>query len=255
MTDHSYHRLGITEIIEHNENNRTFMLDDSLFPNPGQFSMVWIPEFNDEKPFSFSGRNHITVRKVGPFTEKMFTLKPGDTLYLRGPYGNHFPKDQIGSIVGGGCGIAPLYFLFEEGKRDMTSVVLAGKTKSDILFLDDFVEGCKEHIVRLEVMTEDGSFGKQGIATDADIGTLLPDLAICGPEKMMQAVAEKWGSPQHVWVSVERYMKCAVGVCGACSFSGYRICVDGPVFPYEVVEKLPHWGNVARDMTGELKPL
>ena len=255
MSDDSYHRMGILDVVEHNENNRTFLLDDTLYPQPGQFAMVWVPEFGDEKPISFSGRNHITVQKVGPFTEKMFTLEQGDTLYLRGPYGDGFPKSRIRSIVGGGCGIAPLHFLFEEGKKDMTGVVLAGRTKSDIIFLDDFIGECGEHNVSLEVMTEDGSFGEQGIATNADIEGLLGDLAICGPEKMMQAVAELYNNQGDVWVSVERYMKCAVGLCGACSFSGYRVCVDGPVFPYEVVQKLPHWGKVARDRTGELKPI
>lgn len=87
----------IKRIIEENPLTRTYFLDCNVKIAPGQFLMLWIPEV-DEKPFvcSYSGKETgLTVEKKGKFTEKLFTMKKGDLVGIRGPYGNGFTKRKM----------------------------------------------------------------------------------------------------------------------------------------------------------------
>ncbi len=255
-----YHHAKIEEIIEHNENTRSFILDVNFKSVSGQFAMVWLPGI-DEKPFSLSGPNMITVKKVGPFTEKLFE-KTNGYLDVRGPYGNGFPHTAKNTAIGGGCGIAPLIHLLSDNFPSVTRFVLAGKTKSDLIFLEKIIETFKkspsinyssENVI---AVTEDGSYGIKGLVTDVDIQESDYNYFMCGPEIMMKNVAEKLVkkdvNPERIYISMERYMKCAVGVCGNCSFSGYRVCADGPVFRYDKIKDLPHFNKYERTRTGEL---
>jgi dihydroorotate dehydrogenase electron transfer subunit len=235
--------------------------------------MVWLPGI-DEKPISLSLNNEITVKKVGPFTEKLFEKKQGDYLDIRGPYGNSFPGSNRGFItfIGGGCGMAPIVYSFLRYQNFFTPraqhlLILAGKNKSDILFLDrikqeynrspSFGKESADFNFKkdITIVTEDGSLGKKGLVTDIDIPETM-DYHICGPEIMMAKVAEKLvhqgAEPSRIYLSMERYMKCAVGICGNCSFDGYRVCADGPVFSYDKVKDLPHFNKLHRTRTGEL---
>jgi len=269
-----YQHVKLEEILEHDENFRTFRFEQAPFDsNPGQFAMIWLPGI-DEKPISLSGERQITVRKVGPFTEKLFEKKEGDYLDIRGPNGKGFPRDYISNVVlvGGGCGIAPLMYAFSEftePNRNIWSIkasfVLAAKRESELLFLDEIKEkaenfyGSSQYVdEHVKAVTEDGSYGEKGLAIDIELpkgGTYL----ICGPEIMMKKVADKLveqgAKPEDIYLSMERYMKCAMGICGNCSFDGYRVCADGPVFPYNVVKDLPHFNEVGRSRTGEIKTL
>jgi dihydroorotate dehydrogenase electron transfer subunit len=140
------------------------------------------------------------------------------------------------------------------------SFVLAGKSKSDLIFLDDILNMTEKQKgyakSQIILATEDGSYGKKGLATDVDIPKPGGNYYLCGPEIMMQKVAEKivreGVSQDKIYLSMERYMKCAVGICGNCSFSGYRVCADGPVFRYDLIKDLPHFSRAHRTRTGEL---
>lgn len=256
-----YHHVKIEEIIGHSEDIRSFVFDTSLDSNPGQFVMVWLPSVN-EKPFSLSAKNRITVKKVGPFTEKLFEKK-GGYLDIRGPYGNGFPNISLNTAIGGGMGIAPLTHLLSSKYPLTTGFVLAGKTKKDLVFLEEIIKDFEHsHITKYSseniiTVTEDGSYGVKGLATDVDIPESEHNYYICGPEIMMQKVAEKLVNgnvkAERIYLSMERYMKCAVGICGNCSFSGYRVCADGPVFRYDKIRDLPHLNKFWRTRTGELK--
>jgi len=260
----TYFHSEIQKIIEHSENTRSFILDTSLNFNPGQFVMAWIPGF-DEKPFSLSGKNMITVKKIGPFTEELFKKSKG-YLDIRGPYGNGFPNIGGNTAIGGGSGIASLISLLALDETDcdtsLTGFVLAGKTKSDLIFLEEisktFEESCitdysSENII---AVTEDGSYGIKGLLTDAEIPIAKNNYYICGPEIMMKNTAEKLVKEgidsKKIYLSIERYMKCGIGLCGNCSFSGYRVCTDGPVFNYSKIKDLPHFNKQKRIRTGEL---
>lgn len=266
-----YTHTKIKRIIEHSENMRSFVLDTSFSSTPGQFVMVWLPKYDkpytfldsdgdeveetsNEKPVSLSNSDMISVKKVGPFTEEMFKKKTGDCLDIRGPYGNGFPISRKNTVIGGGCGIAPIMYLI---RRDAaTGVVLAGKTKSDLIFLEDILENFHNCLDSVVCVTEDGSYGVKGLATDVDIPKAEHQYHICGPEIMMAKVAEKLINqninPSWIHLSMERYMKCAVGVCRSCSISGYSVCGDGPVFRYDKIKDLPHFNKYGRTRTGEL---
>ena len=126
------------------------------------------------------------------------------------------------------------------------------RSKTDVLFLNDFINLAKKNNIELNIFTEDGSFGKKGMIIDTDEKfSDKYNYAVCGPERMIKAVADKINIPAQTYVSIERYMKCAVGLCGNCSFSGYRVCVDGPVFSYDAVKDLPHFCSKKRTRTGD----
>lgn len=226
---------------------------------PGQFLMLWVIGV-DEIPMSMStarddGTLGLTVEKVGDATSRLHELQEGDLIGIRGPYGNGF--DLSGDrllLVCGGCGTAPLLFSAEEATKrgkDVT-ILLAAKTEDDLLFrsrMDDLE-------VDLIVATEDGSAGVEGLATDAldEIGQErdFDSSLVCGPERMMVETAKVLSERGiTVQVSLNRYMKCGIGLCGQCSLdpSGLRVCKDGPVFRYEDV-KDTEFGDHKRDSAG-----
>ena len=126
-----YKHIQLEEIIEHSENMRSFILDFAFQSNPGQFAMVWLPGY-DEKPISLSAKNMITVRKIGPFTQKLFEKKQADYIDMRGPYGNGFPQIDYSTIIGGGCGIAPLHS-FIDAHISGLSFVLGAKNINELI--------------------------------------------------------------------------------------------------------------------------
>ena len=242
-----YERVRIENIMVHGDTTRTFVFDHDFEPKPGQFGMVFMSGV-DEKPFSFSMKNAMTVKKRGPFTEKLFEFEEGDHLLVRGPYGKGiFPQGRY-AVFGGGCGAAPLYLMTQSEGYDIRLAVVAGATKGSIPFIDEWPNAV--------VFTEDGSAGRKGVITDFDFGS-LPDTsyAVCGPEPMMAKVARMIGRPHETHLSLERRMKCGRGGCGECSISGYSVCVDGPVFRYAQVLDMPHFNRCGRAQNGELKPI
>jgi dihydroorotate dehydrogenase electron transfer subunit len=220
---------------------RTLVLDLSLEAEPGQFVMAWLPGV-DEKPFSLVHAVPVvlTIARVGPFTAAVHTLGIGDRLWIRGPLGQGFtlpgspipdPRPSI-LLVGGGYGVAPLHFLAERALAAgwAVSMVIGARTAIDVVFAERFaVLGA-----RVVVITEDGSLGQRGVATDAARRLLgeadYQGLYACGPEPMLAAVEEL--ARDHslpAQLSYERYMRCGFGVCGSCVQAGWLVCRDGPV--------------------------
>ena len=112
MKHEAYKIIGI---VDEARDVKTFLFNKDIGAKPGQFVMAWIPGIN-EKPFSLSYENGITVKNLGPFTSELFKLDVGDKLWLRGPYGNSFSdfvKDSAKYIIAGGTGAAPLAFFVE----------------------------------------------------------------------------------------------------------------------------------------------
>jgi len=213
----------------------TLVLDGDLPAQPGQFVMAWLPGV-EERPFSLMDDDpaSLTVANVGPFTRALCALRPGDRLWLRGPYGHGF--ELVGRrhlLVGGGCGAAPLALLAKMARRQGHDVIAAlGAHTADTLMLRWRFEalGCQ-----LIVATDDGSVGHQGTVLEAvqqKLEARWPDAVYaCGPEPMLLAVARRCqtlGLP--CWVSMERVMKCGLGICGTCHFGDRLVCRDGPVF-------------------------
>jgi len=220
---------------------KTYTVQDDLCAkaSPGQFLMLWIPGI-DEIPLSVlnasEGKVQFSVKALGDATNHLHTLKTGDILGVRGPFGNSFTETRGRVLlVGGGTGIAPLLFLAKKlaPKVDRLSFVVGAKTKSELIFLEELDALCTEESA--VATTEDGSYGLQCLATEPLDKLLVKDrfnmVYTCGPEQMIRKIfdlAEHRKIPMEA--SLERLMRCGIGLCGSCSIGKYRVCRDGPVF-------------------------
>jgi NAD(P)H-flavin reductase len=231
--------------------------------SPGQFNMLY--QFGiGEVPISISGdpvdpdRLVHTIRAVGPVTKAMQRLKPGATLGVRGPYGRGWPvQEAAGSdvlFVAGGIGLAPLrpamYYVLAHRQQYGRVVLLYGtRTSQDILYLSE-IEGWRARFdldvhVTVDTATREWR-GDVGVVTKlisrAPCDPFSSVAFVCGPEVMMRFTAlelRKAGIElTHVYISMERNMKCGVGLCGHCQFGPTFICKDGPVYPYENIKEL-----------------
>jgi dihydroorotate dehydrogenase electron transfer subunit len=233
---------------------------------PGQFVMVRVRDAIDpllRRPFGIfdlgtfateytdCGRQtfcEILYKVVGKGTQMLASLHHGDHLDLLAPLGKGFTAGDPAEekiLVGGGVGLAPLYYLAKElTKSSRVRLFAGGRNKEDILCITEF-----ERLgVETYVATDDGTLGEQGLVTKV-LETHLTavsgkkSLFACGPFPMLKAVA---GIAQRhdleCQVSLEAYMACGVGACLGCVLKGrnhtdetpdYRcVCKDGPVFPY-----------------------
>ncbi len=231
----------ITNVKDETPTVKTFTLQDDLCAkaNPGQFLMLWIPGI-DEIPLSIlnarKGQVEFSVKAVGDATRHLHNLKTGDLLGIRGPFGNNFTETRGRVLlVGGGTGTAPLLFLAKRlaAKADRLSFVIGAKTKNELMYLDELDAVCTDETA--VSTTEDGSYGLQCLATEP-LEKLIDTqkfnmIYTCGPERMMRAIfdiAEKRRVAMEA--SLERLMRCGIGLCGSCMIGKYRVCRDGPVF-------------------------
>lgn len=235
----------IRSISDDNYRTKTFELDARLSAAPGQFVMAWLPRF-DEKPFSLVGIDPVTlmVTAVGPFTRLLHEKRVGDTLWIRGPFGNGFRRPRPGlraAFVGGGYGVAPLLWLARAWQKQLAAltVVIGAGTAADLLYADCFRQleeafAADKAALRLLLCTEDGSAGTTGRVTDALTSRLeageIDLICACGPDGMLSALdrlGEEFGVPRQL--SWEAYMRCGIGICGSCEHDGKVLCLDGPV--------------------------
>ncbi len=196
--------------------------------NAGQFIMLWLPGVG-EKPFSLADGDTIVVKRIGPFTSRLFNLEPGSRVWFRGPYGRGFkPRGRKVALIAGGIGIPPLYALAKQNRDRFEEVTLIyGARSVDELALMDVAD----YVDEVVVTTDDGSAGRRGFPTDvlAERRDEFDQVYACGPEPMLKAVLRVMDY-QNVQVSAERYMKCGIGVCGSCNLGKWLVCRDGPVF-------------------------
>jgi dihydroorotate dehydrogenase electron transfer subunit len=237
----------ITKIVDETPAIRTFFFDTSFELIPGQFVMVWIRGV-DEIPMALSYENAITVQKVGPATSALFELEVCDSVGIRGPFGNGFGMEK-GHIllVAGGVGAAPLAPLAEKAGPSGIKVttLLGARTKEELLFRERF-----EAVGSVKVATDDGSEGIHGFVTQLiEEPDRYSQIYCCGPEIMMKKVLDKV-TPSKAQFSLHRYIKCGIGICGACCIDGLRVCRDGPVFSGEVLKK-SEFGVYRRNECGE----
>jgi dihydroorotate dehydrogenase electron transfer subunit len=232
---------GLLDVKVESPTVKTFTVKDTLCAKakPGQFLMLWIPGV-DEIPLSIlhagDGEVSVSVKLVGDATRHLHEMKRGETVGVRGPFGNSF-TENMGKVllVGGGTGTAPLLFLTKRlaAKAELLSFVIGAKTKNELLFRRELDSVCAEEAV--VAATEDGSYGMQCLATEPLENLLKKQsydvIYTCGPEQMMRKVfdlAEKRKIPLEA--SLERLMRCGIGLCGSCVIGKYRVCRDGPVF-------------------------
>lgn len=213
---------------------------------PGQFAEVLVPDSKQtflRRPFSIHdvSRSNKTIsffiKCVGEGTSKLRTLKQGDLLNIMFPLGNSFGTDVSGRVllVGGGCGVAPLFYLakvLHQNKIDI-DILIGAKTSDDISYLDTL-----KKFGNVFTTTEDGSHGEKGFATQHSIIEKLSNytkIYCCGPEPMMKSMAAKAKQNSiECEVSLENTMACGIGACLCCvteTVDGNKcVCTDGPVF-------------------------
>lgn len=213
---------------------------------PGQFVQVRVdgsPSTYLRRPISIHDvdfqRNEIAllVQQVGEGTRHLAAAAAGDLINIVLPLGNGFSMPEKGErvlLVGGGIGIAPLFYfakvLNENGVQPV--LLLGGKTKADLLRLSDY-----QQLGETFVTTEDGSLGEKGFVTQHSVWQKqgFDKIYVCGPKPMMKAVA-KSAAEKGVWceVSLENLMACGLGACLCCvedTVDGHVcVCKEGPVF-------------------------
>ena len=223
---------------------------------PGQFNMLYVFGIG-EIAISISGdareRAHWlhTVRDVGKVSAALTRLKPEARIGVRGPFGSSWPvreaegKDLL--IIAGGLGLAPLrpaiYHVLAERARYRRVAILIGMRHPEALLFEDELDRWRKQ-TEVEVTVDQGGETWQGHV--GVVTTLIPrarfdpvhTLAmLCGPEIMMRFTVtslQGQGVPdERIYLSMERNMKCALGLCGHCQWGPDFVCKDGPVLRYD----------------------
>ena len=264
----SHHICTIEKIIDETPTVRTLIFSDGVLSNilPGQFAMVWIPGVN-ELPMSVmitleKNKAAFTVRKRGESSTALYNLKVGDYIGVRGPYGNSFDiKDGKLLLVGGGTGLVPLLRLITFCKPSHNITLLMGaQTKEEIFFEDLANKLLEKNEHEIIPVTEDGTYGKKGFVTDVLEELLEKNIFdavyTCGPELMMYKTVKFAISNQiFVQASLERMMKCGVGICGSCCINEDLVCRDGTVFDGEYLVQNDEFGHYHRTKSGILEKI
>lgn len=259
--------VQIEETISETPTVKTLVFKDDLSytAKPGQFLMIWIPRI-EEIPMSVminskDGYAAVTIRKSGVGSTALFDRKKGDLIGLRGPYGNKFilkKSYQNILIIGGGTGLVPLLRLasYASKKKIKTTIVLGARTKSEVFFEKIARKITEKSDSTFLVCTDDGSYGIKGTTVSVMSSLVREDLFdcvyTCGPELMMKGVvslATENSIP--VQASLERYMKCGIGICGSCCIDSSLVCQDGTVFNGRQLSKILDFGISYRDKDGQ----
>ncbi|WJG07692.1 FAD/NAD(P)-binding protein [Aliiglaciecola sp. LCG003] len=254
--------IQVVDIYEDGTDARHFTFEPINFKHKnlvqiGQFFMLSVPGYG-LAPFTYtslpdeSGRFCALVRKVGKLTAALFSIKQGDTLGYTGPCGTGWPVEKLAQgdvlIVAGGCGLAPLAstidYLIKQGRgaqvtliygsHDLSSQVLSREravwNKNIILFETLSIEGDKDHTGRTT----------QHIKHVLRENQRHPSTVLtCGPEAMMKSTAKicmDIGIPsENIWLSIERRMRCGVGLCGHCYLADSYACKQGPTYRFDTL--------------------
>jgi NAD(P)H-flavin reductase len=237
--------------------------DEGFSFHPGQFNMLYMYGVG-EVPISISGdpadtgRIVHTIRAYGAVTSRMMTLKKQDMIGVRGPFGSHWPvEDLVGRdllLVAGGIGIAPLrpalfHILNNRARYGKVLLLYGERTPGDLIYRNQIERWRGRFDLDLEVTVDsarEGWRGNVGVVT-----TLMPRIVLdpsntfamlCGPEIMMhytiQELTKKGLKDDQIYISMERNMRCGTGFCGHCQLGPTFVCKDGPVFLFSQVKHL-----------------
>lgn len=261
----------ILEIIVENSQIKTFTLafvdqefNRAFSYEPGQFVMLSVPHCG-EAPISISsspaqpGTLQLSIRVAGKLTAAMHQLRQGDRVGLRGPYGRPFPMNELAGndllFVAGGIGLAPLRSvittcLLEERFANSRLIILYGsRTPSDLAFRSSINAWQKIPQVTCHLtvdLPEPGWSGAVGLVTGlfdrVELEPATSKALICGPPLMIKPVIAglkaKDYRNQNIITTLERQMKCGVGLCRHCHMGKTLVCKNGPVFTWEELHKL-----------------
>ena len=202
-----------------------------------------------------------SFRSVGRVTEELRRLEVGDTMGVRGPYGNSFPIEEFYGknlvFVAGGIALPPLRTLIwncldlRDKFGDIT-IVYGARTEADLVYKRELQEWQERGDVRLVKTVDPGGNGPEWDGQVGFVPTILGEAApiaensialVCGPPIMIKftlPVLEKLGfSDEQVYTTLENRMKCGLGKCGRCNVGNVYVCKDGPVFTAKQVKAMP----------------
>ncbi len=229
---------------------------------PGQFNMLTafgVGEVAISMSGDPGGSSLIhTIRAVGPVSDALTKLGPGEPIGVRGPFGVGWPmgeatgKDVL--LVAGGLGLAPLrpalYSLL--GQRALygkVTLLFGARRPEDILFRREVESWRGRFDIDVDVTVDHAGVGWRGhvgvvtnLISRREIDPTATVAMVCGPEVMMRFVAmalvDKGLAEESIYLSMERNMKCAIGQCGHCQLGPTFICRDGPVFTFPRLKPL-----------------
>jgi len=250
----------IIQVKHESEAEWTYRVESSAKPGHGQFMQLSIPRVG-EAPISVSARGdgwlEFTIRSVGKVTDDIFRKKSGDVLFLRGPYGHGWPVDRFQGkhvvVITGGTGLAPvrsMLNMFMDHSDFVKDVFLicGFKSESGIVFKQELAqwESRFHTIYALDTDHKDGF--RTGLVTEfvkeIPWKSFGDDYAVVvvGPPPMMKftglELLKNGAAEDHIWMSFERKMSCAIGKCGHCRIDETYVCLDGPVFSYTTAKDL-----------------
>lgn len=253
--------IPLEKIIGNEEQKTLFFKIENEIVIPGQFFMLNYK--GCQKPFSVSFYDSIligfTIEDRGECSAKMIRAEKGEYFGLTGPLGKGFQIDKHERflLIGGGIGAAPLNYLalFLVGNSKDVDVLFGAKTSEKLDYCKPLmgIASCN-----MSIYTDDGSEGQKGFVTK-DIEKVIKEkkydtVCICGPEIMMEKTVKMINNKvKNIQISMERYMKCGVGICGSCVIDnvGLRVCEDGPVFSYhDILKNTKEFGNYHRNENG-----
>lgn len=229
---------------------------------PGQFNMVYAFGVGDvaisiaSDPLESEVLDH-TIRIVGNVTQVIGKLKPGDQLGVRGPYGSPWPMEEAQGkdliFITGGLGCAPvtgaIQYALKRRKNYGSIKILHGvKKRQDLIYQKKFKawEQYPDTEVLLTSDQEDHHWKYRiGVVTNLvdEIGIKPKQTVVmmCGPEIMMKFAVKnlqrRGVTPENIYLSLERNMKCALGFCGHCQYGPHFICKQGPVLSFDKLER------------------
>lgn len=230
---------------------------------PGQFNMLYAFGVGEvaisicDETSNSRGFVH-SVREFGAVSRALARMETGTSLGVRGPFGTAWPLEQAeGSdvvIVAGGIGLAPLRpaietLLARRERYGMIAILVGCRSPDTILYRRELEEWRRRLDIDIEVTVDHAGtdwHGNVGVVTTLiDRVAFDPDDAmafVCGPEVMMRFAAsalQRAGlDTNRVYISMERNMKCAAGMCGRCQFGPSFVCKDGPVMCLDRVSQI-----------------
>ncbi|MEW6220537.1 MAG: FAD/NAD(P)-binding protein [Thermodesulfobacteriota bacterium] len=252
----------IDRVIRESSQIKTFVVrfaepavQEAFTYRPGQFLMVSVPGCG-EAPISIASSPtrpeeiHLAIRRAGQLTAALHLLGPGAAIGLRGPYGRPFPVEDLAGrpllFVAGGIGLAPLrsviLYTLDQGKAYGPRTILYGsRLPSDIAFRQDLAAWQEDAATTCLVTVDQAEAGWDGpvgvVTTLFDRISIDPEATValvCGPPLMIRFVlaelARRGLPAERIYTTLERHMKCGVGVCRHCHLDGRLVCADGPVF-------------------------
>lgn len=239
----------------------TFAPAQPLNIAPGQFVEITLPGLG-AFPVSISAVTpgatfESCIRRIGRVTSALYQLEAGAAVYLRGPFGNGFPLESFDGraalLIAGGLGMAPLMGLLRallqrRGTLQGITVLYGARDREDLLFRDELEELARRHEIHLRLSVDFSDTPPSETAPHAcqvglvtgllhglDFSPATTTAAVCGPPVLYGCVLEQLaalGVPaEAIFATMERRMKCGVGLCCHCVAGGVFICREGPVFP------------------------